>query len=42
MAQQKESVVTPERFEQGQTYDEWLTGVDRNLERFQACCSCSG
>jgi len=35
MTQQKESVVTPERFAQGQPYDEWLKGIDRNLERFQ-------
>jgi len=34
MTQQKESVVTPERFAQGQPYDEWLEGIDRNLERF--------
>ena len=35
MTQQKESVVTPERFAQGQPYDEWIKGIDRNLERFQ-------
>ena len=35
MTQQKESVVTPERFAQGQLYDEWIKGIDRNLERFQ-------
>jgi hypothetical protein len=35
MTQQKESVVTPERFAQGQLYDEWLKGIDRNVERFQ-------
>ena len=35
MTQQKESVVTPERFAQGQPYNEWIKGIDRNLERFQ-------
>jgi len=35
MTQQKESVVTPERFAQGQPYDEWLRSIDRNLKRFQ-------
>ncbi|MCH7578792.1 MAG: thioredoxin family protein [Chloroflexi bacterium] len=35
MTQQKESVVTRERFAQGQPYDEWIKGIDRNLERFQ-------
>ena len=35
MTQQKESVVTAERFAEGQPYTEWLTGIDRNLERFE-------
>ena len=35
MAQQKESVVTPERFAQGQTYAEWSQVIDRNQARFQ-------
>ena len=34
MAKQKESVVTPERFAQGQTYAEWRQGIDRNQARF--------
>ena len=35
MTQQKESVVTPERFSQGQTYEQWLQAIDRNQARFQ-------
>ncbi len=35
MTQQKESVVTAERFAKGQPYAEWLKGIDRNLERFE-------
>ncbi len=35
MAQQKESVVTPERFAQGLTYERWLEGIERNQKRFQ-------
>lgn len=35
MTQQKDSVVTPERYEQGQTYEQWLDSIDRNRERFQ-------
>ncbi len=35
MAQQKESVVTPERFAQGQTYAEWYQSIGRNQARFQ-------
>ncbi|MEX0785791.1 MAG: thioredoxin family protein [Dehalococcoidia bacterium] len=31
----KESVVTPERFSQGITYEEWMKAIDRNQERFQ-------
>ena len=34
MAQRKKSVVTPERFAQGLTYDDWLAAIDRNHERF--------
>lgn len=34
MARQKKSVVTPERFAQGLTYDDWLAAIDRNHERF--------
>ena len=35
MAQQKESVVTPERFAQGMPYERWLEAIDRNQARFQ-------
>ncbi len=35
MAQQKESVVTPERFAQGITYEQWTQAIDRNQARFQ-------
>ena len=35
MAQQKESVVTPERFAQGLTYEQWMKTIDRNQARFQ-------
>jgi hypothetical protein len=31
---QQTSVVTPERFSQGQTYQEWLAAIDRNQARF--------
>ena len=34
MAQQKESVVTSERFAQGLTWQEYLDGVQRNREKF--------
>jgi len=34
VAQRKKSVVTPERFAQGLTYDDWLAAIDRNHERF--------
>jgi len=34
MAKQKESVVTPERFAQGQPYAEWRQVIDRNQARF--------
>ena len=35
MAQQQKSVVTPERFAQGLTYEQWMAAIDRNQERFQ-------
>ncbi len=35
MTQQKESVVTPERFDQGKPYDEWIKTIERNQDRFQ-------
>ena len=35
MTQQKESVVTPERFAQGLSYDAWVQQIDRNQARFQ-------
>ena len=35
MAQHKDSVVTPERFAQGLTYEQWVAAIDRNQERFQ-------
>jgi len=35
MGAQQESVVTPERFAQGLTYDQWVAAIDRNQERFQ-------
>jgi hypothetical protein len=35
MATQKQSIVTPERFAQGLTYEDWLATIDRNQERFQ-------
>ena len=35
MAQKSDSVVTPERFALGLTYQQWVTAVDRNQERFQ-------
>jgi len=35
MVQQKESVVTAERFGQGLTYDEYVKAIDRNQQRFQ-------
>ncbi len=31
----KESVVTPERFAQGITYERWMQAIDRNQARFQ-------
>jgi hypothetical protein len=35
MATQTESVVTPERYAQGISYDEWMKTIDRNQARFQ-------
>ncbi len=35
MAERKESVVTPERFAQGLTYEQWMETIDRNQERFR-------
>ena len=35
MGAQQESVVTPERFAQGLTYEQWVAAIDRNQERFQ-------
>jgi hypothetical protein len=34
MASQIESVVTPERYEQGISYEEWMRVIDRNEEKF--------
>jgi hypothetical protein len=34
MTQQKESVVTPERFRSGLTYDEYIGHIQRNREKF--------
>lgn len=34
MATQKQSVVTPERFTQGITYDQWMEQIGRNQARF--------
>ena len=35
MVQQAKSVVTPERFEQGKTYEDWTAGLERNQDRFR-------
>jgi hypothetical protein len=35
MVQQKESVVTPERFAQGMTYADYIAGIERNQARFK-------
>jgi thiol-disulfide isomerase/thioredoxin len=35
MVQQKESVVTPERFASGMTYAEYIASIERNQARFQ-------
>jgi hypothetical protein len=34
-AQQQKSMVTPERFAQGLTYDQWVSAIDRSQDRFQ-------
>ena len=34
MTAQKESVVTPERFEQGISYEQWMQQIDRNQDKF--------
>ena len=34
MASQIESVVTPQRYEQGISYSEWMEKIDRNQEKF--------
>jgi hypothetical protein len=34
MATQMESVVTPERFEQGISWQEWMSQIDRNEDKF--------
>ena len=36
MTQAAESAVTPERFAQGQSYEEYIAGIAQNKERFQA------
>ena len=35
MTQQKESVVTPDRFNSGLTYDEYLSRIQRNRQKFE-------
>ena len=35
MTQQAESVVTPERFGSGMTYEQWMQKIDRNQKRFE-------
>ena len=35
MAQQKESVVTRQRFDQGMTWDQWMASIKRNIPKFQ-------
>jgi hypothetical protein len=35
MVQSKESVVTPERFAQAQTYEEYIASIERNQARFE-------
>ncbi len=35
MATQTESVVTPERYEQGISWQQWMETIDRNQEQFQ-------
>lgn len=35
MVQQKKSVVTAERFDQGMTYEQYVSSIERNQKRFQ-------
>jgi len=35
VAQKSDSVVTPERFAQGLTYEQWVAAIDRNQEAFR-------
>lgn len=35
MTQQKESVVTPERFGSGMTYEQWMKHIQRNVPKFE-------
>jgi hypothetical protein len=35
MTQQKESVVTPERFASGMTWQQWMAHIQRNVPKFQ-------
>ncbi|MEO6197430.1 MAG: thioredoxin family protein [Dehalococcoidia bacterium] len=35
MTMQRESVVTPERFDQGMTWAEWMAHIKRNVAKFQ-------
>lgn len=35
MVQQKESVVTPQRFNDGMTYEQYVASIERNQKRFQ-------
>lgn len=35
MVQSKESVVTPERFAKGETYEQYVAGIERNQKRFE-------
>jgi hypothetical protein len=35
VTQKSDSVVTPERFAQGLTYEQWIAAIDRNQDRFQ-------
>jgi hypothetical protein len=35
VVQQKESVVTPERFKQGMTYEQYVSSIERNQKRFE-------
>jgi hypothetical protein len=35
MTAQKESVVTPQRFEEGISWQEWMQQIDRNQDKFQ-------